>query len=249
LDIIAVLTTMVAATAWMGLAIFLTLACGLLFIFLLFRFGRAFMRPGCSGYLGIMGGIVLSLVLMFPGVFLAILPKPLDTIVIIALVLLFVWAIIQWLIERGKPKTVFSAYSRTESIRMEPYCLFCRKPNRNVVQHTVEYNSEENGVKSYSSATYPIPAHYDCYEKSLKKDGLNDTLIIVGISLGFVAFITNWVIIASSGLDSTKTPFLQPFLWAGVLLPLVLGLMSWILYKIGVDTIDMIVHYYKKHKQ
>lgn len=235
----------------LGLALFLTIVTGLLSIYLIVRFFKIFLRPGLKGYLSflgtILGTIFLFIAIYYPQVIAAILPKPWSTLFWIAWVGFILYVVINWFIDRGKPKTILSMSSQTTSIRMRPNCIFCGKRGAQVLHHTVESNTEESGVKSYSKATYPFPAHSDCYQKSLDKDKHIDVIPVIGIILGSIAFVANILIL----LKSTLLPLDLRYSIQRVsaLMPLLALIIPCILYGIGFKTQDTIKLYCKKNLQ
>jgi len=251
--IITTMLDMAKANPWLGVAIFLAIATGFLAIFLILRFFKLFVRPGCSGYVLMAGGLLLCTAIFMPTCIASILPKPLAILFYIAWGIFILWAIISSLIERGKPKTILSAYSKTNSIRIEPYCLFCRKPTSFVMEHTVEKEEEQDGTKTYSRAIYPFPAHGPCYYDSLEKDNKVAALVWISLAIGIAAVIANLAIFTkSAGMTVISMEFKSvesSIISAGIIFPLLVSGLSFVLLLIGISTEDLIKHYCEKHTQ
>jgi|GEM_PF-6185971 len=190
---------MIKANGWLGLASYLCVFTLLADIYLVMRLFKYLSRPGCSGYIGIAAGILLLVVVFFA----ASLPEPFPTLFKLGYGIYLIWLFISWIISFFRPKVVVSAYSQTNSIKISPYCLFCGKPTTNIMHHTIEKNSEENGVKSYSKAVYPFAAHPDCYDESLKGDKMATHLCQLLMAIDFAIMIVNVFILYFSGLLTT----------------------------------------------
>jgi len=233
---------------------FLTAISGLLILVLFFGFFRTLMRPGCVGYITALGTLIFWSIwgiIANPGVIGSILPPPFNVIFCIGCGRYVVWVIISWLIRRGQPKTVLSVSSHTASIRMVPFCIFCRKSTTTVMNHTVQTEQKDGDEHSYFKAVYPFPAHSACYHLSLDKDAKRGWFLGMSILFSILALVAQILIFRAEKDPISTISFIssEQLVWLGVLLPLAISLLCCILFLIGVNTEDMIQHYCKKHIQ
>ena len=246
------LVSLIKSHPALGVVAVLTLIAALLVLILFFGFIRDYFRFDISGCCSFVVGLVLLCATFNPVAFASLFPKPWNIVFWIAWGIFILLWIINIIKGWGEPKTVLSVSSETQSIRIVSHCIFCLRHTTNVIEHTIHEKGEENGMHSYSVATYPFPAHFECYYKSLDKDGSRAIFLGTSTVYAVIAAITNMAILKGGNYylePLTFNTLVDWFVLAGTALPIVaLGLLFWLLI-VGFNTEDMIKGYCKKHKK